>query len=410
VWDVFVTGREGRATADGDVLDPRRSAITENPHPDWDPRAQAVLDDQLAEYDGMRARCPVARSDYLGWSLFRHDDVCQVLADHETFSNAVSARLTVPNGMDPPEHTEYRRINDPYFAPALMDAFEPPCREIAVGLIQALPRGAGTELVGDLAQVFALRVQSAFLGWPADLEEPLRQWTRRNHAATLSRDPEAIAEVAIEFDGYIRDLLAVRREAGPAAPDDLTTRLLRERVLDRLMTDDELVSLLRNWTVGELSTIAASVGILARYLAVHPDIQQQLREEPALIPAANDEILRIHAPLISNRRVTTRGVDIRGRHVASGDRITVIWASANRDEAVFGDPDEFRLDRDPSLNLLYGAGIHVCPGAPLARLELRVLMEELLARTESIALAPGSAPTRAACPAGGFSSLPLVVS
>jgi cytochrome P450 len=364
----------------------------------------------VAAYDDMRAHCPVARSDFLGWSLFRHDDVCRVLADRGTFSNAVSARLTVPNGMDPPEHTEFRRINDPYFAPEVMDAFEPACREIAVGLIAELPREGGTELMGDLAQVFALRVQSAFLGWPADLEEPLRRWTRRNHAATLSRDPEAIAEVAIEFDGYIRDLLAVRREAGPAAPDDLTTRLLHERVMDRPMTDDELVSLLRNWTVGELSTIAASVGILAHFLAVHSDVQKQLRAGPALIPAANDEILRIHAPLISNRRVATREVEVGGRVVARGDRVTVFWASANRDEAVFGDPDEFRLDRDPSLNLLYGAGIHVCPGAPLARLELRVLVEELLARTEDIGLAPGSVPIRAAYPAGGFTSLPLIVS
>ena len=89
--------------------------------------------------------------------------------------------------------------------------------------------------------------------------------------------------------------------------------------------------------------------------------------------------------------------------------MTLIWASANRDEAVFGDPDEFRLDRDPSQNLLYGAGIHVCPGAPLARLELRIVMEELLARTRRIALVPGKPPARAMYPASGFSSLPLWV-
>jgi cytochrome P450 len=368
-----------------------------------------VLDDQLAAYDEMRARCPVAHSDYLGWSLFRHDDVSRVLADHETFSNAVAARLTVPNGMDPPEHTEYRRINDRYFTPELMDWFEPTCREVAVRLVEALPRDGVTEFAAELAEIYALRVQSAFLGWPAELEEPLRRWTRRNHEATLTRDGEAISRVAIEFDGYIRELLAVRREAGPAAPHDLTTRLLDERVWDRLMTDEELVSLLRNWTVGELSTIAASVGILAHFLARRPDVQQRLRDTPSLIPAANDEILRIHAPLIANRRITTHPVEVGGRRLAGGDRVTVIWASANRDEAVFGDPDEFRLDRDPTTNLLYGAGIHVCPGAPLARLELRVLVEELLARTAQVALAAGAVPVRATYPAGGFASLPLTI-
>lgn len=369
-----------------------------------------MRDDQIAAYDELRARCPVAHSDALGWSLFRHDDVSRVLADPTTFSNAVSRRLTVPNGMDPPEHTEYRRVNDRYFTPELMGAFEPACREIAAGLVAALPQEGPVELMGDLAQVYALRVQGAFLGWPAELEEPLRRWTRRNHEATLARDTAAMALVATEFDGYIRDLLTARRRAGAAAPDDLTTRLLGERVWDRPMTDDELVSLLRNWTVGELSTIAASVGILVHFLAHHPDVAQQLRDDPSSIGRANDEILRIHAPLVANRRVTTRAVEVGGRSIPAGDRVTVIWASANRDEAVFGDPDEFRLDRDPDLNLLYGAGIHVCPGAPLARLELRIVMEELLAQTVHIGPVPGVEPVRAAYPASGFTTLPLVIS
>jgi cytochrome P450 len=108
-------------------------------------------------------------------------------------------------------------------------------------------------------------------------------------------------------------------------------------------------------------------------------------------------------------RQAARAVEIGGRKIAAGERLTLIWASANRDEAVFGDPDEFRLDRDPSQNLLYGAGIHVCPGAPLARLELRILMEELLARTRRIALVPGKPAVKAMYPASGFSALPLWV-
>ena len=218
-----------------------------------------------------------------------------------------------------------------------------------------------------------------------------------------------MSAIAVEFDGYIRELLAARRDAGSAAPDDLTTHLLGERVWDRPMTDDELVSLLRTWTVGELSTIAASVGILAHHLAAHPETQRLLRDDPALIGAANDEILRLHAPLIASRRVTTRPVELGGRHIGAGERVTVIWASANRDEAVFGDPDELRLDRDPAHNLLYGQGIHVCPGAPLARLELRVLIEELLARTTELTPAADATPVRARYPGSGFATLPLVV-
>lgn len=374
---------------------------------DWDPRSEAALGDQIAVYDEMRRRCPVAHSEYLHWSLFRHEDVVRVLDDHDTFSNAVSSHLSVPNGMDPPQHTGYRRIIEPYFSPQRMDAFEPVCRDIAVNLVNSLPAGGETELMTAFAQDFSLQIQSAFLGWPVDLHEPLRQWIRRNHAANLVGDKTAMEDIALEFDGYIKDLLAVRRAAGIDAPDDMTTSLLQERIENRLLDDEEIVSILRNWTVGELGTISACVGILAHYLAGHPELQQRLREQPSLLPAAIDEILRMHAPLIANRRLTTRPVEIGGRTLAAGERITVIWASANRDEAVFGAPDEFRLDRDPAKNLLYGAGIHVCPGAPLARMELRILMEALLARTSRIALVRDKEPVKAVYPASGFSSLPL---
>lgn len=382
--------------------------MTEGEPSDWDPRAREVLEDQIAAYDELRGRCPVAHSDFLGWSVLRHDDVVRVLDDPQTFSNAVPHRLTVPNGMDPPEHTEFRRVNDRYFTPDLMDALEPSCRRIAANLVDDLTRGVPTDLMPALAEMYALRVQNAFLGWPAELEEPLRRWTAKNREATLAQDRPAMAAIAVEFDGFIRTLLAARRDAGDAAPEDLTTHLLGERVWDRPMTDEELVSLLRNWTVGELSTISASVGILAHHLATHPSTQQLLRDDPSLIGAATDEILRMHAPLIANRRVTTAPVEVGGQFIGAGELVTVLWASANRDEAVFGDPDEFRLDRDPADNLLYGRGIHVCPGAPLARLELRVLVEELLARTTELALAD-VAPTRAYYPGSGFDTLPLVL-
>jgi cytochrome P450 len=382
-------------------------SMNEKPINDWDPRSEAVTHDQVAAYDEMRHRCPVAHSDYLNLSLFRHDDVMRVLNDPETFSSAVSSYLSVPNGMDPPEHTQYRTIIEPYFSPQRMAVFEPVCREIAATLVNGLSRGGEVEFNAQFAQDFAMNIQCAFLGWPLELRAPLLRWIRKNRQATLTGDRIALDRVAVEFDTYIKGLLAQRRQSGVEAPDDITTSLLREWIGDRLLHDDEIVSVLRNWTVGELGTIAACVGILAHYLAEHPDVQQRLREQPSLLPKAIDEILRIRAPLIANRRISTKSVEIGGREVPVGQRITLIWASANRDETVFGDPDEFRLDRDPANNLLYGAGIHVCPGAPLARLELRVGMEELLERTNWIALVPGSPLTKAVYPAAGFSALPL---
>ncbi len=373
--------------------------------PAWDPRSPAVLADQVAAYDEMRGRCPVAHDETGTWTLFRHADVLRTALDHDTFSNAVSSHVQVPNGMDPPEHTAFRAIVDQYYTPEVVEPFEPACRAIAARLVARLPRGARAAVMTELAEPFALQVQSAYLGWPQRLEEPLRAWTARNRAATLARDPVATAAVADEFDGYITQLLDERRALGGDAPDDLTTRLLRETVDGRPLTDAELVSILRNWTVGELGTIAASVGIVVHLLATRPDVQEALRRYPVTITEATDEMLRIEPPFVASRRVVARPTTLAGRRFAPGDRLTALWASANRDEDVFGDPDEFRLGRPAPDNLLYGAGIHVCPGAPLARLELRVLVEELLAATSRIEPWPDEPPTRAAYPAGGFTDL-----
>jgi len=379
----------------------------ELPEEDWDPKADEVQRDQRAAYDAMRERCPVAYSDFLGWTLFRHADVMRALHDPDTFSSVVSRHLSVPSGMDPPEHTDFRAALNPYFEPEQMAAFEPHCRQLARELAAALPADDEVELTGQFTSWFAVRVQCRFLGWPARFHEKLYQWVQKNHQATLAGDRPAMARIAHEFQEYVEELLQDRR--GVDAGADLTARLLHEQVAGRALRTEEIVSILRNWTVGEVGTISASIGILAHYLAQHPELQQRLRAEPELLPAANDEILRLHGPLVTNRRVTTGAARFGERRIGSGQRVTLNWVAANRDPAVFGRPDEFRLERDPAANLLYGAGIHVCPGAPLARLELRVVMEELLARTTAIELVPGRPPTLASYPASGYALLPLQV-
>lgn len=159
---------------------------------------------------------------------------------------------------------------------------------------------------------------------------------------------------------------------------------------------------MRNWTVGELGTISSSVSIVLSYLAEHPDLKQSLANDTAALSDAIDEILRMDAPLMSNRRITTGEVEIGGRRIPAGEKITILWASANRDEQVFGDPGTFCLQKNRDQNLLYGAGVHVCPGAPLARMELRVLMEEFLCAVDTLEPAPGDQPERAVFPTGGL--------
>jgi cytochrome P450 len=376
---------------------------------DWDPRAEEVQRDQRAAYDAMRERCPVAYSDLLKWSVFRHDDVLRVLHDHSTFSSAVSEHLSVPSGMDPPEHSAYRQILDQYFTPERMAAFEPRCRGISAGLVQDVLRQGRVECMESFALPLAARAQCAFLGWSADVEEQLICWTRKNHRATLAQDRKALSEIAREFEGLIDGMLENRLQADSRPAIDIMSSLMIDRVWGRPLSNEEIAIILRNWTVGEIGTLSAAIGILVQYLAEHNDLQSQLRANPSLLPNAIDEILRIFGPLVANRRVTTRPVEIGGRKLDAGERVSLIWIAANRDGRIFEDPDCFRLDRDPDKNLLYGSGLHVCPGAPLARLEMRVCMDELLRRTTSIQLDPEQPAKLAVYPASGFAELTVTV-
>ena len=292
---------------------------------------------------------------------------------------------------------------------------DPTFRAIIRDLVAALSRGQAVDIMDGFAQRYAMRIQNAFMGWPASLEAPLTAWIEKNRRATLRGDRAEIAAVALEFDHYIRALLQERRDAGDAAPQDITSELLRDTVHlpdgDRPMTEAELISLIRNWTVGELSTVSAAAGILVRFLAAHPDEQARLRADTAAIPAAVEEIMRLEDPLVSNRRITTCPVSLGGRTLPAGSRVTLNWASVNRDEAAFPDALAYQPERDQSANLVYGAGIHACPGAPLARLELRLLMEEWLGGTTHIALdATDPEPCAyAQYPVAGYSKVRVVV-
>lgn len=293
---------------------------------DWNSRAENVQQDQIAAYDEMRDTCPVAHDEFMGYTLFKNEDVKFALAHPELFSNKVSTRhIAVPNGMDQPEHTAFRAVNDKYFTDERMAEFEPKIRDVVRPLVQEIPRGEEIEVMDEFARTYAMRVQNAFMGWPDSLEKPLIEWMEKNRRATLKRDREEIGKVALEFDTYIRNLLDERRNA--PADQDVTTELLHDVVElpegSRTMTDEEVVSLIRNWTVGELSTVSAIVGVLVNFLGEHPKEAQRLRENPAEIPAALEEILRLQDPLVANRRVTTEQVQVGERTIPAGCPVTI---------------------------------------------------------------------------------------
>jgi cytochrome P450 len=379
--------------------------VNAHPSPDWNPRAAAVLGDQRLAYDQERERCPVAYDAFLGWSLFRHDDIVGVLADPDTYANA-SAHRAVPNGMDPPEHTRYRHLLEAYFGPEQMTALEPRCRSIAADLAQALQGRGEVELVTQFAQPFSFQTLCVFVGWPAQTWQNLRDWTDRNQHAALYPDATTGAALAQQFAAHAADTLQTRRETAQEPGADAVTGLMAAALDATVLDDEDITSILRNWTASH-GTLTAGIGIIAWHLATRPELQDRLRRQPELVGHAVEEILRADGMLVANRRITTRDVEIQGRTIPAGEHLSLNWIAANRDARTFDDPDAVQLERDQADNLLFGAGIHNCVGAPLARLEMRVAVEELLKHTTMITATGTRPPARDTYPSNGFRALPL---
>ena len=373
---------------------------------DWNPRDASILKDQRQAYDEMRERCPVAHSEFMGWSLFRHADIAAVLAETETYSNA-SKFVAIPNGMDSPVHGPYRAALTGFFDEDHMAKLEPRIREIAANLIESMLGGEDAEFMDAFATPFALKTLCAMLGWPESQWECLGGWTHGNQQAAFSQDPAVGKALHSLFSEHTKANLNLHRNSS-GKMDDATDALLKAEVGGKRFDDDQIVSILRNWTAGH-GTVVAGLSILAMHLAQRPELQARLRSDSSLIPAAIEEILRVDGPLVANRRSTTREVEIQGRTIPKGEYLALMWIAANRDPRAFNDPDTVDIERSTDASLVWGQGVHFCLGASLARLEMRVALEELLSRSERIELATG-APRRAVYPSNGLAALSLRIS
>ena len=380
---------------------------------DRDPADRACrdpfADDPRTTYNALHHEA-LSRNASDRWVVVRHADAVAVVSDPETYSSHVSRFLQVPNGLDGAAHREARELLDPFFSTDRMAALAPLLEEVASGLLAGVTPGEPLDAVGDLGSVYAVRAQSAWLGWPAELEPELLAWMDDNHAATRSGELVRTAAVAHRFDAIIHRLLSIRRLRRPGPPADLTEELMRVKHRDgRPLGEDEIVSVLRNWTGGDLGSLALCTGVTLYWFATHPELQDELvAASDHEFDLAVDEILRIDDPFVSNRRVTTRHTVLRGQQIAPGEQLVVNWTAANRDPAVFADPDAYDPHGNAAANLVYGTGPHVCPGRPLATLELRVLLRAVL-RGHRVRLAPGTTPEREQPPVGGFRRVPVVL-
>jgi cytochrome P450 len=331
-----------------------------------------------------------------------HAEVSRVAQDPATFSNAVSRHLQIPNGLDGAEHARATRLLAPFYHPPALDALEPVLAQLARDVVASL--GAEPfDAVRDLGVRYSVRAQSAWLGWDPAYEGDLIRWVAEHRAAARRGDRDAASRVAARFDAIVHTLIAERRGR---RPEDLTGLLMSLRWDDgRRLSDDEVVSVLRNWTGGDLSSVGLCVGTLLHWLALNPEHCGHLvAAADAELDAAIDEILRLDDPFVSNRRVATHHTVVAGCPVGAGETLVLDWRAANRDPAAFDDPDAFDPDAHAAGNLVYGTGPHACPGRGLATRELRILVRAVLAAGR-IALIEEHPSVREEPPIAGFREL-----
>ena len=371
---------------------------------DWNPRDPKILENQRDAYDKMRHKCPVAHSQFLGWSLFRHEDVAAVLADPDTYSNK-SQFLAIPNGMNPPIHHQYRDALDALFDENQLSRLEPLTREVANSLIEPMINAGEVEFVREFSSPFAMRTLCTVLGWPEQQWQCLSGWAHDSQLNALDRFPGAGKDLAELFSDHVKANLKMHRDSPKHAT--ATAALLTTEINGVPLDDEQIVSILRNWTAGH-GTMAAALSIIVMHLAQNPELQTRLRNHPSLIPTAIEEILRIDDPLVTNTRTTTREVEIRGRKILKGDHLSLMWISANRDANAFDNPETINIERSTANSLVWGQGIHICQGASMAKLEIRVALEQLLLSTKHIECA-NEVPRRDRYPSNGLAALPIRV-
>ncbi len=351
--------------------------------PHFDHHDPALTHDNVYQvYKHLRLECPVAWSDrYDGfWAVSRYADIVTALMDPVTFSSAEGAHLprqegqqkSIPLDYDPPIHTRYRKIFNDALNLRLIRSREPFIRSVIVQLLAPLAAKGGGELVSELAIQLPIQVISGMLGLKEHTTSRIRTITEQLWMTFgKERDPAPLRELLALLMDEVNE-----RRAHPQ--NDLITQFVTLTIEGRLLTDEELLSILTGFVVAGHETTMNATGNLLLYLAERPGEQARLRQEPDRIPSLIEESLRYDNPTHLFARTVTGDTTLSGIKMKQGDKVVLLYASGNRDPDQFEHPDQFEPQRNPKHHLAFGRGIHLCPGATLARTELRILLEELL--------------------------------
>jgi cytochrome P450 len=361
--------------------------------------SRTTADDPHPTYERLRSECPVLRREGPERGdvfLSRYDDIFWALRHPEYFTSAggtlyLGEQPQIPLEVDPPKHTQYRRLLNPQFVPREIEKLAPEVRGMVHDLIDAFaPRGSC-----DFHEEFATPLPSGiflplmglpredlplFLKWRDELVRPEMDMAEGETAEGVRR------RAAIEVSDYFREAIAERRKQ---PGDGLLSTIIEFEIDGEPLTERELLGMSHLLLVGGLDTVTATLDCMVVYLATHPEHRQQLIDDPSCIPAAVEELLRWLTPVMMIPRSVAQDMEMRGVELKAGDAVNVVIGAANMDEEEFGTP-EVDFSRDPNRHLAFGGSHHLCLGAHLARLELRVALEELHARIPDYRIAEGA--------------------
>ena len=333
-------------------------------------------------YRQMREQQPVFYDqESQTWQVFRYADVERVFTEYQTFSSRTPCCPFTTDfhsfyRMDPPELQRYRSLVSQPFTPLAVSRRAAQITSLVTQLLDQVADWGQMDVIDDLAFPLPLRVMAEVLGLPLQDEERYAAWSRAINGEEMP-----------ELRAYFHELLT---ECQSLLRPGIITSLLEARLDGRPLTEEELLGFCGQLFLGANAEITPFLGNVVQSLIEHPEMADELRAEPGLIPSAIEEMLRFYPPIpITGPRRITVDVELSGQHVSEGQRVIPVMASANRDDAVFAEPDHFDIRRQPNPHLSFVTGPHICPGAHLSRLMAQIVLAALLSRFLDIQLAPG---------------------
>ena len=388
----------------------------------YNPLSSEMAQDPYPTYAKLRGRDPVHRSRLMdAWVFSRFADVDAILRDHRHFSSdprkrvASGRRASLPNVeepsmlfLDPPDHTRLRALVNKAFTPRAVAALEPHIRELMTTLLDAVDDPAAFDLMEAVAKPLPVIVIAEMLGIPPEDRAQFAVWSdqrARILEPTLSPDERETADAAMRsLDEYLMPIISARR-VDPK--DDIISALAQAEEEGDKLTEREVLIMLRLLLVAgnETTTNLIGNGVLA--LLRHPDQLAALREDPGLIPSAVEELLRFDSPVQVDVRSVLDDCEVNGFRVRRGDNVVTLLGAANRDPDRFEAPDRLDVRRGDQNHLAFGRGIHHCLGAPLARLEGRVVLQALIDRFSSLRLLEDRPAFRSSVALRGLLALPV---